>query len=179
MMRATGSASLLVAVASLAVAASLPGAVAQAKSARIMAASGSLLLWCDRANKRALMFLAEDDDTPDHGKKAIAVKRERRCDLPGGRTIRVRVGTWEARATGPCGADPPEWLHLWVNGRKVLDDEEDYNCHGQILKLLTVTAGKAEVCRYDPPKGSDDDKPEVRCDDEPIRPKPSQRKAAG
>jgi hypothetical protein len=31
------------------------------------------------------------------------------------------------------------------------------------LKLLTVTAGKVKVCRYDPPKGSDD-KLEVRCD---------------
>jgi hypothetical protein len=69
------------------------------------------------------------------------------CHLTPNILVRAKVGQGRALPYGQCGANPPVWLSLWVDGRKWLSRfSVGGHCVETVLKEIRVTPEGMQVC---------------------------------
>lgn len=75
----------------------------------------------------------------------------RDCSLSNGTAIRLRWVVEDPFPFGECGSAPPEYLDLWVDGRRVLSRYSiSEGCAGLKLQSLTVEGDVVRICSYVP-----------------------------
>jgi hypothetical protein len=82
------------------------------------------------------------------------------CNLD--KNLKVKLNAWviEGNPNGQCGASPPTYLTLKINGKKVLETEVEALCGGITLKSLKLSPTGIILCTYEEPNYRTDWAPE-------------------
>jgi hypothetical protein len=106
---------------------------------------------------------------PYESDKEVRSPAMQECRLPGGRTIRAKLGLGPTYPYGEGGAIPAKWLSVWIDKAKVVSRFRfvcDYD--GRCLTRIVVTPSGMNVCSpIDPPEDGGDSsqlKVKERCD---------------
>ena len=92
------------------------------------------------------------------------IKESGICNLD--KSLKIKLDSWLGVVipNGQCGAGPPSYLSVKINGKKLIETEVEHWCGGITLKSLTLSPAGIELCTYE--------EPSYQCDWVPENPEP-------